>query len=97
MIDLIESHDAQDARACWKWMYLAELFGTDLSRDDYRAIHEDETDYDDDVGGPAFVKGRSGIALPALPTADDDSARAMALTLYGVHRNSQALRMASRT
>jgi TPR repeat protein len=64
---LIEGHDAGDPHACWKWMHLATLHGEDLAQDHYRAINEDGSDHDDDVGGPAYLGGYGGVELEELP------------------------------
>ena len=60
------------------WVYLARLLGTDLMRDEYYAINEDGSPYDDDVGGPAFVDGRDGVKLDPLDAERDAVARAAA-------------------
>ena len=60
------------------WVYLARLLGTDLMRDEYYAINEDGTPYDDDVGGPAFVDGRDGVKLDPLDAERDAAARTAA-------------------
>jgi hypothetical protein len=61
---------------------LSQLVGTDLLADDYRAIHEDGSDYDDDVGGPLFVDGRDGVELEPIAAQDDAIARRMALEIF---------------
>lgn len=53
---LIEEFDHNDQLRCWTWLYLARLVGTDLTKDEHYAIHEDGSYYDD-VGGPTFVAG----------------------------------------
>lgn len=82
MRELIEGYDCLNRQQCWTWFYLAELLGTDLSEDEYRAIHEDGSNYDDDVGGPAFVGGRGGVELEPLDADQDVAARQAAATLY---------------
>lgn len=82
MRTLIEGHDAGDPHACWKWMHLATLHGEDLAQDHYRAINEDCSDYDDDVGGPAYVGGYGGVELEELPPAEDALAQAAARALF---------------
>ena len=52
---LIEEFDHGNLIRCWTWLYLAEMVGSDLTKDEYHAIHEDGSPYDDDVGGPIFV------------------------------------------
>lgn len=64
MRELIENHHQQDPFKAWTWVYLAQLMGTDLTDDNYRAIHEDGSDYDDDVGGAMFAVGEDGVTLP---------------------------------
>lgn len=71
MYALIEGHDADDLQRCWTWLYLAQLHGVDLTKDRYHAIHEDGSDYDDDVGGPMYADGVDGLHLePLTPEAD---------------------------
>ena len=82
MRELIEGYDRLDLQRCWTWFYLAELLGTDLSEDEYEAINEDGSPYDDDVGGPAFVGGRGGVELEPIASEQDAAARRTAATLY---------------
>lgn len=82
MLRLIEEFDQDNLLRCWTWIYLAELLDTDLTRDDYYAIHEDGSDYDDDVGGNVFLAGRSGIKLRPLSEDQDALARLNAQALY---------------
>lgn len=82
MRELIEDYDADDLQRCWTWIYLADLHGTDLTKDDHHAINEDGSAYDWDVGGNAFVAGEDGIDLPALPDSEDKAARRAAETLF---------------
>jgi hypothetical protein len=79
---LIEEFDQDDLPRCWTWVYLAQLLDTDLTRDDYYAIHEDGSDYDDDVGGPMFVADQEGIKLRPLSKDEDAIARHHAQALY---------------
>jgi hypothetical protein len=79
---LIEEFDQDDLQRCWSWVYLAQLLDTDLTRDDYHAIHEDGSHYDDDVGGPMYVGGRDGIKLPPLSDDQDALARQTAKALF---------------
>jgi TPR repeat protein len=72
---LIEAYCRNDPEQKWMWVYLARLLGTDLMRDEYYAINEDGTPYDDDVGGPAFVDGRDGVKLAPLDAEKDAAAR----------------------
>lgn len=82
MRELIEGYDRLNLQQCWTWFYLAELLGTDLSADEYEAIHENGSRYDDDVGGPMFVDGRGGVELEALDADQDAAARRAAATLF---------------
>jgi hypothetical protein len=79
---LIEEFDQDDLQRCWKWVYLAQLLDTVLTHDDYYAIHEDGSHYDDDAGGPMYVGGRDGIKLPALSDDQDALARQTAKALF---------------
>ena len=65
MRELIEDRQTDDPLKCWTWFHLAKLHGRDLTVDDYRAVHEDGSDYDDDVGGNMFAVGEDGVELPA--------------------------------
>ena len=62
--ELMESWHADDPLKVWTWFHFAKLLGRDLSEGNYRAIHENGSDYDDDVGGPLFVDGVDGVELP---------------------------------
>lgn len=79
---LIDDYDREDLQQCWTWVYLAELFGVDFTEDEYFAIHEDGSRYDDDVGGPMFVDGRDGLKLEPLSGEQDAAARRLARRLY---------------
>ena len=91
MRELIEGYDRLNLQQCWTWFYLAEMLGTDLAKDEYRAINEDGSDYDDDVGGPAYVGGRGGVELEPIDADQDAAARRAATSLY------QAIEMNHRT
>lgn len=80
--ELVEDYDNDDLLQCWTWIYLAQLLGTDLTKSDYHAIHEDGSRYDDDVGGTVFVDGTDGIELPPLPSEQDQAARTAADILF---------------
>jgi TPR repeat protein len=82
MLQLIEEHDQGDIQRCWTWAYLSQLVGTDLTRDAHYAINEDGSDYDDDVGGPAYVAGRDGVDIEPLAPAQDAAARLAAQKLF---------------
>jgi len=82
MRELIEGYDRLNLQQCWTWFYLAELLGTNLAKDEYRAINEDGSDYDDDVGGPAYVGGRGGVELESIDADQDAAARQAAALLH---------------
>lgn len=82
MLQLIEEHDNGDLLRCWTWVYLSQLVGTDLTLDAHYAINEDGSEYDDDVGGPAYVAGRDGIDLKPLSAEQDATARLAAQKLF---------------
>lgn len=87
MLQLIEDYDSDNLQRCWTWVYLAELLGCDLSEDEYVAIHEDGSRYDDDVGGPMFVDGRDGVKLEPMNEALDAAARLAAKEIFaGIRR-----------
>lgn len=82
MLQLIEEWEHDDLQLCWKWVYLSRLLGMDLTQDAHFAINEDGSDYDDDVGGPAYVAGRDGVDLEPLPAEQDATARFAAQKLF---------------
>lgn len=82
MRELIETHDHDDPQRCWTWFYLAELLGTDLARDEYFAINEDGSPYDDDVGGPMYADGRDGVELEPIEAHEDAAARHNAQEIF---------------
>lgn len=82
MRELIEGDDQLSLQQRWTWFYLATLCGANLAQDEYRAINEDGSDYDDDVGGPAYVGGRGGVELEQIDAEQDAVARQAAATLY---------------
>ena len=82
MLRLIEDYDHDNLFQCWIWAYLSRLVGTDLTADDYRAIHEDGSVYDEDVGGPLFVDGRGGLDLEPITAEQDAIARRSALDIF---------------
>ena len=79
---LIEEFDNKDLQRCWTWLYLAKMMGTDLTKSNYDAIHEDGSLYDDDVGGPMFADGIDGISIPTLDEAHDKIAKKFAENLF---------------
>ena len=54
----------------------------DLTKDEYRAIHEAGSDYDDDIGGPMYADGADGIELPPLPPEADARALQAACEIF---------------
>jgi TPR repeat protein len=82
MRQLIEEYDHDDLQRCWTWVYLAELVGADLTKDEYQAIHENGEPYDDDVGGNAFVGGRGGIELAPIGAELEADARRIAQEIF---------------
>lgn len=82
MRDLIEQQDRADPLKCWIWFYLAQLHGTDLTQNNYRAIHDNGDEYDDDVGGPMFVDGQEGVILPVANEAVRIQAQTIAQDLF---------------
>jgi len=82
MRELIENHDHADLQRCWKWLYLAEALGTDLTDDQYVGIHEDGSPFDDDVGGPIYADGRDGVSLQLLIPEQELEARTLAQSLF---------------
>lgn len=82
MVTLIEEYDHSDLQRSWQWVYLSKLVGTDLTRDTYYAVNEDGSDYDDDVGGPAYAAGGSGVDLKPLDPEQDANARHAAQKLF---------------
>ena len=81
MRELILEHGEPSEQA-WVWMHLSQLLDDDLSRDRYKAISEDGSPYDDDIGGPAYVGGEEGINLKPLPSESDDAAQQAARALF---------------
>jgi hypothetical protein len=82
MLRLIEEYDQGDLARSWTWLYLSRLVGTDLSKDDHYAINEDGSEYDDDVGGPAYAAGRDGVDLESLSAEQDATAKDAARDLF---------------
>ena len=60
--------------------------GPDLTQSKHYAINEDIAEYDDDVGGPAFVAGDDGVELIALAPEQDAVAQAEAERLFSRHQ-----------
>lgn len=82
MRELIQEKQSSDPLKCWTWFYLAKLHGTDLTKCDYHAIHEDGSPYDDDVGGPLFADGEDGVELPEADDVTRQMAEARASKLF---------------
>jgi TPR repeat protein len=82
MLQLIEEYDHADLQQCWTWVYLSKLVGTDLTQDAHYAVNEDGSEYDDDVGGPAYVGGRDGVDLEALGSEQDIAAKLASMKLF---------------
>lgn len=87
MRELIENEHRGDALVCWTWHYLAKQYGADLTKGNYRAIHEDGSSYDDDVGGPLFVVGQDGVELPEASDEIKAQAKARAEALFNEYVN----------
>lgn len=81
MRELIEIHEKDDPVRCWTWIYLSRLLDKDLTQDNYYAIHENGSMYDDDIGGPMFVDGVDGIELQPLESDQDQQAKTNAGSL----------------
>ena len=81
MRELIEDFEESDEQA-WVWMHLSRLLGQDLSIGRHVAINEDGSEWDDDIGGPAYVGGDDGIELNALPIEANAVALRMAELLF---------------
>lgn len=82
MRELIEGYDSKDLARCWAWVYLSQLLGKDLTKDNYYAIHENGSEYDDDVGGPMYADGLDGISLQPLDNEQAILARLAAEAIF---------------
>lgn len=82
MRELIEDRQTDDPLKCWTWLHLAKLHGKDLTRDDYHAVHEDGSAYDDDVGGNMFAVGEDGVELPPASEEVQGLARNLAKDIF---------------
>lgn len=96
MRHLIECYGDDDLTRCWTWLYLAQLLGTDLTKDHYEAIDESGAPYDDDVGGAAYVGGFGGVELAGISDAEHAKAREHADTLYAAIQAHQHERLTAR-
>ncbi len=81
---LLEEDKVSSLLVSWKWLYLAKMLGTDLTRDNYYAIDENGELYDDDIGGPMYADGSPGISLTPLSQIDDSTAQSLAKELHSV-------------
>ena len=81
MHELIRDHD-EPAEQAWVWMYLSRMLGQDLSQDRFKAINEDGTPYEDDVGGPAYPSGDFGIVLDPIAGESDAAAHQEAARIF---------------
>lgn len=81
---LLEEKKISSLLVSWKWIYLAQMLGTDLTRDDYQAIHENGELYEDDIGGPMHIVGSPGFSLTPLSQTDDGTAQTLAKELHSV-------------
>lgn len=81
MRELIEDRGETLFRA-WVWMHLSRMLGQDLSQDRHKAINDDGTLYDDDVGGPAYVGGVDRIELAPLAAEENVRAKEEAAQLF---------------
>nr|WP_312379212.1 hypothetical protein [Delftia acidovorans] len=74
-------NDHNPVRA-WVWQYVALARGDDLTRSTLVARHEGGSNhgefYDSDFGGPLYVDGEEGLALPELERAHLREAKAQA-------------------
>lgn len=53
-----------------------------ITKDSHYAINEDGSEYDDDVGGPAYVAGHDGVDLDPLSAEQDAAAKKAAQGLF---------------
>lgn len=82
MRELIEVYDSNDLVLCWTWVYLSRLLDHDLTKDNHIGIHDDGSDYDDDIGGPMYVGGTEGVDLEPLIKEQDEEAQLAAKSLF---------------
>ena len=82
MRQLIDDSEDGNLQQSWMWVYLAKMLGTDLTKDEYYAIHEDGSHYDDDVGGPMYVDGIDGVKLKPLDEKGTHEARRLAEEIF---------------
>lgn len=88
MLRLIEEHDQADLPRSCTWVYLSQLLGEDLTADQHYAIDEHGLEYDDEVGGAAYVAGRDGVRLEPLTSEQDADVRRTARDLFDRIRRS---------
>lgn len=87
---LVEMTSESAPLECWTWYELGKLHGTDLAEDNFRAVHEDGSDYDDDVGGPIELGGTEGLELPKVDESIKQLAKERAFELYQGSQNQVA-------
>lgn len=79
-----------NAMRAWTWQYLALKHGVDLTRSTMAAYHDGGQQngqfYDSDFGGPMYVDGDEGLALPILSPAGHREAKAKAQELFNADR-----------
>jgi hypothetical protein len=68
MHTLIDGYDSEDLLRCWTWVYYSKLLNKDLTLDRHYGIHDDGSNYDEDIGGSMHVAGQDGIKLAKLET-----------------------------
>jgi hypothetical protein len=81
MAALVRHYDLNNPLQRWTWIYLAQHLGTDFLEDDYHAIHDDGSDYDDDAGGAVWVAGEPAVEAEPLDAERDRAAREAARLL----------------
>lgn len=78
--------DGDPVRA-WVWQYVALARGDDLTHSTLAARHDggsnDGEFYDSDFGGPLYVDGDEGLALPEMEDVQHRDAKAKARNLLG--------------
>jgi hypothetical protein len=74
-----------DPLRAWTWQYVALARGKDLTESTLAARHDggsnDGEFYDSDFGGPLYVDGDEGLALPELTRDQHREAKAKAQDL----------------
>lgn len=79
--------DQGDAARAWTWQHVALARGDDLTASTLAARHDGGSHadqfYDSDFGGPLYVDGDAGLALPELGHAEHEEAKAAAQRILG--------------